>query len=286
MHDDDHSEQLVESLREEEQEDRFPLALFVVPRRRLSDLVFDEPMTRRLTSIVHRWRHREFVYRGWGLGAVAASEGLCVLFEGPPGTGKTAAASAIARETGQALYEVNLGGILSKYVGETEANLCRVLDEGVSRKVALLFDEGDVLFSKRVADPKDSGALGHNSVVGLILSRVARYPGLLFVTTNLGGALDAAMRQRFKVVVKFDLPEPRERLLIWEQALARVPVDFDGEVLLLAAERYKLSPREIISVVEQACFLAVEAGSEVTIDFLNRAILDVTDRSEHTFKPL
>lgn len=272
----------------EEEPPRLPLSIYVEPRQTLDDLVFDEHTTRKLFSIVNRWYNRAIVYDQWGLGAVVASAGLYVLFEGPPGTGKTAAASAIAREARQSLYEVNLGGILSKYVGETEANLCRVLDEGAARpNVALLFDEGDVLFSKRVTDPKDSGALGHNSIVGLILSRIVRFPGLIFVTTNLGGALDSAVRQRFKVAVKFELPEAPERLTIWQRAFAQAPVGFKECALQVAAERYELSPREIISAVEQACFFAVEEDSDVTIDMLNRAILEVTDRyTKHTFKAL
>jgi SpoVK/Ycf46/Vps4 family AAA+-type ATPase len=57
----------------------------------------------------------------------AASEGNLALFSGPRGTGKTMAAEIVARELGLSMYRVNLNQVVSKYIGETEKNLARVL---------------------------------------------------------------------------------------------------------------------------------------------------------------
>lgn len=47
------------------------------------------------------------------------------------------------------LYRVDISSVVSKYIGETEKNLCHVLDEAESLDAILLFDEADALFGKR-----------------------------------------------------------------------------------------------------------------------------------------
>ena len=69
--------------------------------------------------------HRETVVGKWGGDATG---GPVALFSGPSGTGKTMAASVIANELGWPLYRVDLGRLVSKYIGETEENLNRLFD--------------------------------------------------------------------------------------------------------------------------------------------------------------
>ncbi len=54
---------------------------------------------------------------------------LSVLFSGPPGTGKTMAAVVIAHELQLDLYKIDLSGVVSKYIGETEKNLGKIFHE-------------------------------------------------------------------------------------------------------------------------------------------------------------
>ena len=75
--------------------------------------------------------------------------GLTALFAGPSGTGKTMAAQVLARSLGLELFSVDLAGVVSKYIGETEKQL-RILFDACERAPAVLFfDEADALFGRR-----------------------------------------------------------------------------------------------------------------------------------------
>src|SRR3546814_3048274 len=75
--------------------------------------------------------------------------GFVALFTGPSGTGKTMAAELMARERGIDLYKVNLGQLVSKWVGETEKHIVRTFAEALSLSAVLFFEEWDGLFGKR-----------------------------------------------------------------------------------------------------------------------------------------
>ena len=73
--------------------------------------------------------HRTRVYEEWGFGAkLARGRGISALFSGASGTGKTMAAEILADELELDLYRIDLAGVVSKYIGETEKNLRRVFD--------------------------------------------------------------------------------------------------------------------------------------------------------------
>jgi SpoVK/Ycf46/Vps4 family AAA+-type ATPase len=71
------------------------------------------------------------------------------LFAGQSGTGKTMAAGVIAGELGLDLYKIDLSGVVSKYIGETEKNLGAIFRDASLSNAILFFDEADALFGKR-----------------------------------------------------------------------------------------------------------------------------------------
>src|SRR3546814_14057856 len=75
--------------------------------------------------------------------------GFVALFTGPSGTGKTMAAELMARERGIDLYKVNLGQLVSKWVGETEKHIARIFAEARSPSAVLFFYECVALFGTR-----------------------------------------------------------------------------------------------------------------------------------------
>ena len=76
--------------------------------------------------------------------------GISALFAGPSGTGKTLAAQIIANELQLDLYKIDLSGVVSKYIGETEKNLERLFSATECGDAILLFDEANALFGKRI----------------------------------------------------------------------------------------------------------------------------------------
>jgi len=102
---------------------------------------------RQLREIPEHIKARNLITRQGG----KKLSGPASLFIGPSGTGKTFAASVIARELGWPLFRVDLGRLVSKYIGETEKNLNALFDAANDKKMVLYFDEADALFAKRGA---------------------------------------------------------------------------------------------------------------------------------------
>ena len=97
----------------------------VTTRGRWADLVLPKEQIERLRELLILLRHKHTVVDAWG---GQNTGGPVALFAGPSGTGKTYAASIIAGELGWPLFRLDLGMVVSKYIGETEKNLDRLLD--------------------------------------------------------------------------------------------------------------------------------------------------------------
>lgn len=253
-------------------EDRLPLARKIEPRLGWEDLIFSDEVGQRLTEIVERWTARRTVLDEWGFRKRLKSEGLIALFAGEPGTGKTEAASVIAQSLNLDLFQVHTPGLLSKYIGETEKNIDAVMSVAEKKvdEIALVFDEAEALFSKRV-DAKGSGEIAHNSQIGLLLSRLERFNGLAFLTTNNAAMIDPAFKRRFHVYLEFEIPDSERRAQILKLALANAPVaaDFDYGIL----RRDELSGGNIQNVALAAAFLAQFKDSPVITNELIREAL-------------
>ena len=140
------------------------------------------------------------------------------LFTGPSGTGKTLAASWLATRLGLPLYRVNPAAVVSKYIGETEKNLAKLLDSAEEQNVILLFDEADSLFGKRT-EVKDAHDRYANLDTSYLLQRIEAYPGLVILISNLRTKFDDAFLRRVKWKIEFPIPSSEERLSFWQRIL-------------------------------------------------------------------
>jgi hypothetical protein len=201
------------------------LATRIEPRARWQDLVLPEREMRALGYLVAQVRGRSTVLRRWGFGErIARGNGVTAMFTGQSGTGKSLAAEIIAHELDLTLYRVDLSGVVSKYIGETERNLRRVFDAADEGGVLLLFDEADALFGKR-SEVKDSHDRYANIEVNYLLQRMEDYAGIAILTTNQRNAIDHAFLRRLRFVVSFPFPSRDERKLLWMNAFPeRTPV--------------------------------------------------------------
>jgi len=242
------------------------LARRIEPVARWDDLVLPDAELTLLHHIVDQVRGRATVLRSWGLAErVTRGSAVTALFAGGSGTGKTLAAEVIAHELELDMYRVDLAGVVSKYIGETEQNLRRVFDAAEEGGTLLMFDEADALFGKR-SEVKDSHDRYANIEVSYLLARMEDYRGVAILATNLRHALDDAFLRRLRFIVTFPFPAPAERARLWARAFpARAPVgDLDIERLAKLAA----SGGTIRNIALNAAFCAAGQGTEVTMELV------------------
>lgn len=128
--------------------------------------------------------------------------GLRVLFHGPPGTGKTISATLLGKDNGMPVYRVDLTGLVSKYIGETEKNLERLFTKATQKNGILFFDEADALFGKRTG-VKDAHDRYANIDTAWLLQRIEAYKGVLIFATNSKNNIDDAFIRRLQAVIHF-----------------------------------------------------------------------------------
>ena len=236
-----------------------------------NDLVVPPDVDLQMRELVGRWRSKSLVFETWGLGKrFATGQGISVLFEGPPGTGKTMAASIIAKELDLDLYQIDLSKVINRYIGETEKNLARIFDEAERSRVMLLFDEADSLFSSRT-EVKSANDRYANLEVNYLLQRVEHFTGIAILTTNFPTALDEAFRRRIAMRVTFPKPQVEERKRLWESMLTnRAILDPKLDTEDLAYE-FELAGGHIKNAVLRAAFIAATRGCLIDQDLLRIA---------------
>ena len=229
----------------------------VTPRFTGDDLVLPPAQLRQFHEIRNAMRTLTEVHYRWGTARVWNEGGLSVLFCGPPGTGKTMAAEALASELDLDLYRIDLSQVVNKYIGETEKNLRRVFDAAEASDCILFFDEADALFGKRT-EVKDAHDRFANIEISYLLERMERFKGLAILATNRRKDLDEAFLRRLRYVVEFPVPGQAERERIWR---ATIPAHVDAEPLdfRFLARQFAFTGGHIRSVVFNACLQA--AGS-------------------------
>jgi AAA+ superfamily predicted ATPase len=245
------------------------LAQRIVSDLNWDDLVLPPEQKQTLHAIAAQLRQRATVYDRWGFAAKSRRGlGISALFHGPSGTGKTMAAEVLASELRLDLYHIDLSRIVSKYIGETEANLRRVFDAAEENGAILLFDEADSLFGTR-SQVKDSHDRYANIEVSYLLQRMEAYRGLAVLTTNLRSALDQAFLRRIRFAVQFPFPDEKQRAAIWRQVFPAA-----AETHGLAPDRLahlRLAGGNIRTIALNAAFLAADAGEPVQMHHLRIA---------------
>ena len=233
-----------------------------------NDLILPDASLRSLNEFLLWVTRRDTVEKEWGARIIG---GPVALFSGPSGTGKTFAAEVIAVELGWPLYRVDLGLLVSKYIGETEKNLNALFDSANDRQCVLLFDEADSLFGKRgeVKEARDRYA---NMEVSHLLSRIERHRGPCILTTNMRRHMDTAFARRFQMVIEFPRPDADARIQLWKILMPpKVPLDTRIDFNLLGTE-LDLTGAQIRNICLHAAFLAAGEESVLTLNHVARAV--------------
>lgn len=175
------------------------------------------PQTRQdLFLLIQRCRGRESLGQNLGITVKTSYQvGVKALFTGPSGTGKTLASGWLATHLSLPLYRVDLASVTSKYIGETEKNLAKLLANAEQDEVVLLFDEADALFGKRT-EVKDANDRFANAQTNYLLQRIESYKGIVLLTSNSRARFDPAFTRRLDMIIDFPAPGPEERRTLWQ----------------------------------------------------------------------
>jgi hypothetical protein len=246
------------------------LAQRLIAKATWNDIVLPDNEMNLLRQIADQVRQRTTVYEEWGFRhKMNRGFGITALFAGESGTGKTMAAEVIANSLRLNLYRIDLSGVVSKYVGETEKNLRRLFDAAEDGGAILFFDEADALFGKRsqVTDSHDRYA---NIEINYLLQRIEAYEGLAILATNRRSDLDEAFTRRLRFIANFPVPDRRDRERIWHGVFPadtpRAELDYDR------LARFNMTGGNIHNAALNAAFLAAQAGTLVTMPLVLRAV--------------
>lgn len=170
---------------------------------RLHDIVLSSDTRQLIERVLLENRSRASLEQ-WGVGPRRR-----LLFHGPPGCGKTLAASVIAGELGLPLMTVRLDALFSRFLGATANHLRAVFAEMPKRPGVYLFDEFDSVAKAR-GDAQDVGEMRRVVTSFLQLADADRSNSILIAATNHSELLDRAVFRRFDLIVPFDQPnEPQ-----------------------------------------------------------------------------
>ncbi|ROR80030.1 transitional endoplasmic reticulum ATPase [Plantibacter flavus] len=183
-----------------------------------------------------------------------------ILFEGPPGTGKTMLAQIMAKEAGAAFYMVTAASLGGHLQGESEGRLEAIYEHASTHEVALVFiDEIDTLMKDRGSDNDYGSRLVHVFLTNL--DGAGNRDNVITIgTTNRVHDIDPALRRtgRFSRELRFERPDEAGRLAILQGGNHHTAGRLDYEHVAAATADW--SAADLQGVWEHAGELTVKAG--------------------------
>lgn len=210
-----------------------------------------------------------------------------VLLFGPPGTGKTMIAKAIACEVGAVFYAVKGSDIMSKYVGESEKNINSLFETARKNELSIIFiDEIDSILKKRGEDAHNDKRV--NEFLQQIDGFASNSTNLLLLgATNRPWDIDsAAMRSgRFSEKIYVPLPDFDARKYMFKKNLCDVPMGMDVDFDELARRTEMYSGADISEICDYAKILPIKESIKMRENGNSEAMVKVTfDDFENAFK--
>jgi SpoVK/Ycf46/Vps4 family AAA+-type ATPase len=237
----------------------------IEPRRSFDDVVLPATTLRALNHALALVRKHDLIFHQWGLAERHSTGlGLAFHFAGPPGTGKTICAEALAYALDKKLLVVRYAELESRWVGQTSKHVAAVFRSAARQDAVLFFDEADAIAGRRFTSMSAAYEREANAIVNVLLHELESFPGVVIFATNLAANIDPAFERRIRTHILFEMPNVEERERIWRVQLhsRKTPlaedVDFDA-----LAEKYVRSGGDIKNAVLKAAQIAtVEPGPD------------------------
>lgn len=230
----------------------------VEPKRTFDDVVLPPATLRALNHALALVRKHDLIFHQWGLAERHSTGlGLAFHFAGPPGTGKTICAEALAYALDKRLLVVRYAELESRWVGQTAKHIASVFRAAERQDAVLFFDEADAIAGRRFTAVSAAYEREANAIVSVLLSELERFPGVVIFATNLAANIDPAFERRIRTHILFEMPSAAERERIWRAQLhaRKTPLADDVDFRELA-ERFPRSGGDIKNAVLKAAQIA------------------------------
>lgn len=218
-----------------------------------------------------------------------------LLLVGPPGTGKTMTAAAIAHELDLPLMLIRLESLIQSHLGETGANLRLVFDAIEQVPGVYFLDEFDALATTRHTK-QDVGEMSRvvNSLLQFLDGHgTSESLSVIIAATNHGHELDKAVFRRFDLIIEYALPDCIAATKVLLCCLDSMKIELDDhddwEVVQAAVAEYygSLSHADLTKVATKATKRALLAGKmsvplNSMVTALNEVKVQSTQKSKQT----
>lgn len=213
-----------------------------------------------------------------------------MLLYGPPGSGKTLIARAVANETGAFFFLINGPEIMSKMAGEAEGNLRKAFEEAEKNSPAIIFiDEIDSIAPKR---EKTNGEV-EKRVVSQLLTLMDGIKGrghvIVIAATNRPNSIDGALRRfgRFDREIDIGVPDEIGRMEILRIHTKNMKLDGEVDLSVIAKDTHGFVGADVAQLCTEAALQCIREKMDlidIEDETIDTAILEAMSVSQDHFK--
>ena len=200
-----------------------------------------------------------------------------ILFHGPPGTGKTMTAQAVANQANAKIFFAKASDLIGVHVGDGGRRISTLFDDARKNSPSIIFiDELDAIgLTRSFQSIRGDVSEVVTALLGE-LDQTAEASGVVVIgATNALPLIDSAIMNRFDTVFEFALPNLEERMGILQYYSKRLPLKIEIDLQEVARRTDGLSGRDLRDrILKESLHIAISDDSSTITSEIVRGVLD------------